>query len=162
MKLGEDYSQLLKFDCNIRKAAQVQSLPQENLTSTQEKSSDPPVAPLLSDAKEGVDSEVQVTFPSPPRSPPSPTSPTSPPSPVSPASPASPTSDTLPDAECPAGLSQSQASAREPEERLQMDARQKKRREAEEEEEEGVAATSSAVMLTDASLKTTSNYAYAR
>lgn len=134
------------------------SLPQENPTATEEKSSEPPAAVALVEAKEGLDSEVQVNppFPSPPRSPPSPTSPTSPPSPVSPASPASPTSDTLAGAECPAGPTEAP-----PEERQQMDTQGNKKSE-EEEEEEVVAATISAVMLTDVCPKTTSNYAYAR
>lgn len=141
----------------------MQSLPQENLSANEEKSSDPPVVLVLPDTKERLDSEVRVhlPFPSPPRSPPSPTSQTSPPSPVSPASPTSPTLETLPGVECPAGLSESQLNAREPEERQQMEA-QKKNRSEEEEKEEVVAATSSAVMLTDACPKTTSNYAYAR
>lgn len=141
----------------------MQSLPQENLTTTEEKSSDPPVAPALSDAKESVDGEVRVNlpFPSPPRSPPSPASPTSPPSPVSPASPASPTCESVPGVECPAGPTESQPNAREPEERPQVDGGKKKRRE-EEAKEEVLAATSSAVMLTDACPKTASNYAYAR
>ncbi|XP_029690744.1 tyrosine-protein phosphatase non-receptor type 13 isoform X3 [Takifugu rubripes] len=156
IKLGEDYSQLLKFDFDIKKAAQVASLPQENPTATEEKSSEPPAAVALVEAKEGLDSEEQVNppFPSPPRSPPSPTSPTSPPSPVSPASPASPTSDTLAGAECPAGPIEAP-----PEERQQMDTQENKKNE--EEEEEVVAAASSAVMLTDVCPKTTSNYAYA-
>lgn len=131
------------------------SLPQENPIATEEKSSEPPAAVALSEAKEGLDSELQVNppFPSPPRSPPSPTSP---PSPVSPASPASPTSDTLAGADCPAGPTEAP-----PEERQQMDTQENKKSE-EEEEEEVVAATSSAVMLTDVCPKTTSNYAYAR
>lgn len=134
-------------------------LVQEHLSATEEKSPEPPLAPALPDASESLDSEAEVClpFPSPPRSPPSPTSP---PSPVSPASPASPTSETLPGVECPAGLSESQPKASEPEEELQMDARKKIR--VDEEKEEAVAATSSAVMLTDACPKTTSNYAYTR
>ncbi|CAG09372.1 unnamed protein product, partial [Tetraodon nigroviridis] len=160
IKLGEDYSQLLKFDFKSTRAAQVESLPQGTLSTTEEKSSEPPLAPPLPDANESLESEAEVClpFPSPPRSPPSPTlppSPPSPPSPVSPASPASPTSETLPGAECPAGPSESQPNAGEPEEQ------RRKIRNNEEEKEEPVAATSSAVTLADSCPKATSNYAYA-
>ncbi|XP_069573989.1 tyrosine-protein phosphatase non-receptor type 13 [Brachyistius frenatus] len=95
IRLGEDYSQFLKFqfDVNIRGQRQPPT-EEEDLTNTTEKSPEPPTVLSLPESQEIVEGEVQAEQipPSPPRSPPSPTSPTSPPSPVSPASPASPTS----------------------------------------------------------------------
>lgn len=88
IRLGEDYSQLLKFQYDINITAQrTPPTLEEDLTSAAEKSPAPAVH------LETQDSNVQAPS-SPPqaRSPPSPTLPTSPPSPVSPASPASPPS----------------------------------------------------------------------
>lgn len=90
IRLGEDYSQLLRFqyDTNIPALKQTSSQ-EEEVTNKAE--SCPSQAPGLPDSREGVGGEVQDNLiPSLPRSPPK--SPTSPPSPVSPASPASPAS----------------------------------------------------------------------
>ncbi|KAM3862683.1 LOW QUALITY PROTEIN: tyrosine-protein phosphatase non-receptor type 13 [Diretmus argenteus] len=103
IRLGEDYSQLLSFQYNIKMAAQKQAVTQdEDLLNAAEKRPEPaPAAPVPEKSQESLDSEtfLNQTPPSPLRSPPSPTSPTSPPSlisPVSPASPISPTSHTAP------------------------------------------------------------------
>ncbi|KAM9847849.1 tyrosine-protein phosphatase non-receptor type 13 [Aulostomus maculatus] len=103
IRLGEDYSQLLKFQYDVNIPVQRQTLTlEEHLTNTKEKEKSPecPAASVPLENQESLDSEVQVSQPplTPPRmkSPPSPTSPTAPPTPVSPASPASPASPNSP------------------------------------------------------------------
>uniref|UniRef100_UPI003AAC9320 tyrosine-protein phosphatase non-receptor type 13 n=1 Tax=Centroberyx gerrardi TaxID=166262 RepID=UPI003AAC9320 len=99
IRLGEDYSQLLRFQFDNNMAAQKQAPAQEEEpVDTAEKSPELPAAPAPQESQETLESEALAnqTPPSPLRSPPSPTSPTSPPSPISPASPASPASPTSP------------------------------------------------------------------
>ncbi|XP_030604068.1 tyrosine-protein phosphatase non-receptor type 13 [Archocentrus centrarchus] len=113
IRLGEDYSQLLKKPSNQ----------EEELTNT----SEVPEAPQLPESQESLKAEVQThqTPPSPPRSPPSPTSPTSPPSPVSPASPASPTSPTSPGFGSPPAPTEAQLPAGKVEEQKEVEAEKK-------------------------------------
>ncbi|KAM7385641.1 hypothetical protein PAMP_001715 [Pampus punctatissimus] len=147
IRLGEDYSQLLKFQHDLNILVQKQPLTQEeDLINTAEKSLESPAAPVLPESQEHLDSEVQANQspPSSPRSPPSPTSPTSPPSPVSPATPASPASLASP---------KSQPTARKPEEPQE--------RETKEDNKDGEEASSSTVMLMDVCPKTASNSVYA-
>uniref|UniRef100_A0A1A7XS34 Protein tyrosine phosphatase, non-receptor type 20 n=1 Tax=Iconisemion striatum TaxID=60296 RepID=A0A1A7XS34_9TELE len=94
IRLGEDYSQLLKSPNDVNMHDRMVPLTKEEfLTNIMEKSPELAVSPIP-EIQRGPDSEALAnqTPPSPPRTPPSPTSPTSPLSPVSPASPASPTS----------------------------------------------------------------------
>ncbi|XP_067466135.1 tyrosine-protein phosphatase non-receptor type 13 [Thunnus thynnus] len=147
IRLGEDYSQLLKFQYDLNILAQKQPPTQEeDLTNTAEKNPEPPAAPVPPESQESLDSEVQVdqTLPSPPRSPPSPTSPTSPPSPVSPASPASPTSP------------ESQPTSGKTEEQQEVETQEENK-----DGEEAVATTSSLTVLMDVCPKTASNSVYA-
>ncbi|XP_061914083.1 tyrosine-protein phosphatase non-receptor type 13 isoform X1 [Entelurus aequoreus] len=92
IRLGDDYSQLLKFqfDLNINAQRPASAL-EEELPETSEKSQDPPAAPRFSEDQQR-EVQGQQTPPLSPRkgSPPVPTSPTTPISPVSPASPISP------------------------------------------------------------------------
>ncbi|XP_061600532.1 tyrosine-protein phosphatase non-receptor type 13 [Cololabis saira] len=94
IRLGEDYSQFLKFPYEINIPAETVPPSKEHLSNPAEKVPEPPAPPLLPESQKNLEGEVQTgqTLPSPPRTPPSPASPTSPPSPVSPASPASPAS----------------------------------------------------------------------
>uniref|UniRef100_A0A3B4B9B0 PDZ domain-containing protein n=1 Tax=Periophthalmus magnuspinnatus TaxID=409849 RepID=A0A3B4B9B0_9GOBI len=88
IRLGEDYSQLLKFqfDANIPTLIQpCSSNQEENANNQSEKNSSRSPAPADQDG---------VTLPSPPRSPPK--HPTSPPSPITPPSPPSPPSPLSP------------------------------------------------------------------
>ncbi|XP_029926756.1 tyrosine-protein phosphatase non-receptor type 13 [Myripristis murdjan] len=102
IRLGEDYSQLLKFqnDVNdVNMAAQKQPAAQEeDVVSAVEKSPEPAAALVPHENKGSLDCEAfaNQTPPSPVRSPPSPISPPSPVSPASPASPTSPTSGSPP------------------------------------------------------------------
>ncbi|CAK6979030.1 LOW QUALITY PROTEIN: tyrosine-protein phosphatase non-receptor type 13 [Scomber scombrus] len=150
IRLGEDYSQLLKFQYNLNIIAQKQPPTQEeDLTNTAEKSPNPPASPVLPESQESLDGEAQANqiLPSPPRSPPSPTSPTSPPSPVSPASPASPASPTSPE---------SQPAAGKPEEQQEVETK------GENKDEEGaVTKTSGSTVFVDVCPKTASNSVYA-
>ncbi|KAM9345396.1 tyrosine-protein phosphatase non-receptor type 13 [Symphorus nematophorus] len=153
IRLGEDYSQLLK-----EKQVPTQ---EADLTNAADKSPEPPAAPVLSETEESQDSEVKASQPppSPPRSPPSPTSPTSPPSPVSPASPASPASPTSPASPgsgSPSAPPESQPTAGKSEEQQDAEGKGKNK----DGEEEVATTTSSSVMLMDVGPKTTSNYAY--
>ncbi|XP_077352067.1 tyrosine-protein phosphatase non-receptor type 13 [Festucalex cinctus] len=97
IRLGDDYSQLLKFHFDVNIPAQSTASVLKELTDTAEKSTEPPGVPRFF---EGQEREVQgeQTPPSSPRagSPPIPVSPTSPQTPISPASPASPTSPVSP------------------------------------------------------------------
>ncbi|XP_070833726.1 tyrosine-protein phosphatase non-receptor type 13 isoform X2 [Chaetodon trifascialis] len=162
IRLGEDYSQLLKFQYDVKIPAQKQGPTQEkDVTNTEEKSPEAPAAAALSETEESVDSEVQANQPppSPPRSPPSPTSPTSPPSPVSPASPASPaspTSPTSPRSGSPPAPPESQPSAGKPEEQQEVEAKENNK-----DGEEVATTTNSTVMLMDVCPKTASNCVYA-
>ncbi|XP_044069038.1 FERM and PDZ domain-containing protein 2 isoform X2 [Siniperca chuatsi] len=159
IRLGEDYSQLLKFQHDFKIRAQTQAPTQEEgLTNTAEKSPEPPAPPALPETQESLNGDVQAnqTPPSPPRLPPSPTSPTSPPSPVSPASPASPASPTSPASGSPAPP-ESQPFAGEPEEQQEVEAKEKNK----DGEEEVATTTGSTVMLMDVCPKTASNYVYA-
>uniref|UniRef100_A0A8C6KTF0 Uncharacterized protein n=1 Tax=Nothobranchius furzeri TaxID=105023 RepID=A0A8C6KTF0_NOTFU len=94
IRLGEDYSQLLKSpnDTNMH-AQMVPPTKEEFLTNIMEKSPEFAVSQIPENQR-GSDGEEQAnqTPPSSPRTTPTPTSPTSPPSPVSPASPALPAS----------------------------------------------------------------------
>ncbi|XP_061645530.1 tyrosine-protein phosphatase non-receptor type 13 isoform X2 [Phyllopteryx taeniolatus] len=98
IRLGDDYSQLLKFQFDVNIPAQnTATTLEEELNDTAEKSPDSPAAPRFF---EGQESEVQGEQ-TPPSSPPAgshpiPGYPTSPPTPISPASPASPTSPSSP------------------------------------------------------------------
>ncbi|XP_030298621.1 tyrosine-protein phosphatase non-receptor type 13 isoform X1 [Sparus aurata] len=159
LRLGEDYSTLLKFQYDVKLLAQRQAdlAQEEALISTAEQSSEPSAAPAPLSTEERVDSEVRPNLPppSPPRSPPSPTSPTSPPSPVSPASPASPTSPASPGCGFPPAPPELQPTAGKPGEQREVGAKEKKR----DEKEEAPTTPSSTVMLMDAYPKTASNYA---
>ncbi|XP_038593924.1 tyrosine-protein phosphatase non-receptor type 13 [Micropterus salmoides] len=159
IRLGEDYTQLLKFQYDDKVFAQKQAPNQEeDLTNTAEKSPEPPAAPALPETQTSLDGEVQAnqTLPSPPRLPPSPTSPTSPPSPVSPATPASPASPATPVSGSPAPP-ESQRTG-EPEEQWEVEAKEKKK----DGEEDVPTTASSPVMFMDVCPKTASNYGYAR
>ncbi|XP_054456293.1 tyrosine-protein phosphatase non-receptor type 13 [Anoplopoma fimbria] len=150
IRLGEDYSQLLKFQYDLKIHAQMQApTHEEDLTNTAEKTPAPPAAPALPETQESLDGKVLAsqTPPSRPRSPPSPTSPTSPPSPVSPASPASPTSPTC------GSPPESQPTTGKPEDQQEVEAKKKNK----DREEEVARTTSSSVMLTDICPKTGSN-----
>ncbi|KAG7236361.1 hypothetical protein INR49_001058, partial [Caranx melampygus] len=163
LRLGEDYSQLLKFqyDINITSQKLVPSQDEE-LTNTEEKDPEPGADSVLLKNQEG---EVQPnqTPPSAPRTPPSPTSPTSPPSPVSPASPASPASPTSPASAAspargsPPAKPQSRPTTRGPEEQQEVEAKEKKKDGG----EEAARTSSSTVMLMDICPKTASNSVYA-
>ncbi|XP_074501820.1 tyrosine-protein phosphatase non-receptor type 13 isoform X2 [Sebastes fasciatus] len=157
IRLGDDYSQLLKFQYDLKISAQKQvTSHEEDLTNTAEKSSDPPATPAPPETQERPESKVQVhqTPPSRPRSPPSATSPTSPPSPVSPASPASPLSPSSPVCGSPAAPQESQPTTGKPEEQQEVEAKKKNK-------EEVATTASSTVMLIDVCPKTGSNYTYA-
>ncbi|KAM9727640.1 tyrosine-protein phosphatase non-receptor type 13 isoform 1-T1 [Menidia menidia] len=109
IRLGEDYSQFLKYSSEI--SVCVQTVPptrEEDLTIRTDKTTSQqpqqhhnnpefPAAPPPPEIQNSLVVDIEdddQAFPSPPRTPPSPTSPTSPPSPISPASPASPASPT--------------------------------------------------------------------
>ncbi|XP_041646232.1 tyrosine-protein phosphatase non-receptor type 13 [Cheilinus undulatus] len=158
IKLGEDYSQLLKYQCDIKVPIQKPPpAPEEDLTATTEKSSEAPAAPAPLENQESVDAEVQTNqpLPSPPRSPPSPTSPPSPPSPVSPASPLSPASPASPAPGSPPAPSESEpAAGKQPEE--EVEAKKSKN----EGEDEVATTTSSLVTPMDVCPKTASSYVY--
>ncbi|XP_035518834.1 tyrosine-protein phosphatase non-receptor type 13 [Morone saxatilis] len=163
IRLGEDYSQLLKFQYDFKMAAQKQAPTlEEDLTNTAEESPEPPPeAPSLPEAEESLDSEVQADQlpPSPPRLPPSPTSPTSPPSPVSPASPASPTAPTSPASPgsgSPPPPPEPQQIAGKPEEQQEVEAEEKRK----DGEEDVATIRSSNVTLMDVCPKTASNNVY--
>ncbi|XP_071336822.1 tyrosine-protein phosphatase non-receptor type 13 isoform X2 [Trachinotus anak] len=163
IRLGEDYSQLLKFQYDVNISAQKQAPTQEeDLTNTAEKNPEPPADSAFLENQEQLDGEVQAhqTPPSAPRSPPSPTSPTSPPSPVSPASPASPASPTSPSSPTsgsPFAPPKSRTTARNPEEQQEVEAKEKKK----DGEDEAAKTSSSTVMLMDVCPKTASNSVYA-
>ncbi|KAL3972100.1 segment polarity protein dishevelled [Sarotherodon galilaeus] len=145
IRLGEDYSELLKKPSNQ----------EEEPTRKTEKNSELPAAPQLPESQEDLKAEVQTqqTPPSPPRSPPSPTSPTSPPSPVSPASPASPTS---PGSGSPPVPTEAQLAAGKLEQQKEAEAEKKSK----DVEEEDAITSSSTVMLIDVCPKTGSNSVY--
>ncbi|XP_013768980.1 tyrosine-protein phosphatase non-receptor type 13 isoform X2 [Pundamilia nyererei] len=145
IRLGEDYSELLKKPSNQ----------EEELTSKTEKNSELPAASQLPESQEDLKAEVQTqqTPPSSPRSPPSPTSPTSPPSPVSPASPASPTS---PGSGSPPAPTEAQLAAGKLEQQKEAEAEKKSK----DVEEEDATTSSSTVMLIDVCPKTGSNSVY--
>uniref|UniRef100_A0A672ZVM9 FERM and PDZ domain containing 2 n=1 Tax=Sphaeramia orbicularis TaxID=375764 RepID=A0A672ZVM9_9TELE len=161
IRLGEDYSQLLKFNYDINIPAQKQPPTQEeDLTNTTEKSPEPPPAPGPPPSQESPPGEAEdnKSPPSPPRSPPSPTSPTSPPTPISPASPASPASPTSP----PSGSPQPRTESIPCPEKTEK----QQEKEAEEEEKDGekeaVTTSSTTVMLMDVCPKSSSSSVYAR
>ncbi|XP_068183259.1 tyrosine-protein phosphatase non-receptor type 13 [Antennarius striatus] len=162
IRLGEDYSRLLKTEHEFKLHVQKQHPTQEeDLTKAAEKSSEPPGAPTICLSGERLDSEVQVAQPlaSPPRSPPSPTSPTSPPSPVSPASPASPASPVTaasPTVGSPLARPESQPSGK-PKEQQEVEAKEKNQEEHKAGEDVG--STSSTVTFTDVCPKTSFAYA---
>ncbi|XP_030011850.1 tyrosine-protein phosphatase non-receptor type 13 isoform X3 [Sphaeramia orbicularis] len=160
IRLGEDYSQLLKFNYDINIPAQKQPPTQEeDLTNTTEKSPEPPPAPGPPPSQESPPGEAEdnKSPPSPPRSPPSPTSPTSPPTPISPASPASPASPTSP----PSGSPQPRTESIPCPEKTEK----QQEKEAEEEEKDGekeaVTTSSTTVMLMDVCPKSSSSSVYA-
>ncbi|XP_013873970.1 tyrosine-protein phosphatase non-receptor type 13 isoform X1 [Austrofundulus limnaeus] len=140
LRLGEDYSQLLKSPNDVSvHALMVPPTKEEDLTNVTEKSpevaaSPPPESPR---SPEG-EAQTYESLPSPLRTPPSPTSPTSPPSPVSPASPASPASASPPASTEPRAAAEKQKEG----------------------EEEAAATLSSAVMLMDVYPKTASKPVY--
>lgn len=164
IRLGEDYSQLLKSEYVAKVRAQKQEPAQEEaLTKTAAKSPEPPGAPAVPLPEECLDSEEQLDqpLPSPPRSPPSPTSPTSPPSPVLSASPASPTTAASPSLGSPPALPKSQLTGRtEEQQEAGAKERDKDKDKDEHKTEEDVETTSSAVTFTDVCPKT--SHAYAR
>ncbi|XP_067377184.1 tyrosine-protein phosphatase non-receptor type 13 isoform X1 [Channa argus] len=156
IRLGEDYSQLLKIQCDVNKLRQIQAPTQEeDLSDTPEREAEPPAAPAVPEKQESLDSKAQTTQipPSPPRSPPSPTSPTSPPSPVSPVSPATPASPASPTFGSPPAPSQPLASKLD--DKLEVETEEKKKDGG----DEAATAFHSAVMLTDICPKTNSIYA---
>ncbi|XP_062256364.1 tyrosine-protein phosphatase non-receptor type 13 [Platichthys flesus] len=154
IRLGEDYSQLLKFQYEFNNPIQKQAPTEdEDVTITAEKNPEPLAAPA---PPENLDCEVQVnqTPPSTPRLPPSPTSP---PSPVSPASPASPTSPASQTSGSPPAPTESRPTTRNPDDQQEVGGRKKRKDEGEE-----VATTSSStVILMDVCPKTASNSVYA-
>lgn len=150
LRLGEDYSQLLKSPNDVRvHALMAPPTKEEDLANITEKTSEVPAStspenrpPESQRSPEG-EAQTHECLPSPLRTPPSPTSPTSPPSPVSPASPASPTS--------PASAS------------LPASTEPRPAAEKQKEGEEAAAATlSSAVTLVDVYPKTASKPVYTR
>ncbi|XP_028982966.1 tyrosine-protein phosphatase non-receptor type 13 isoform X2 [Betta splendens] len=158
IRLGEDYSQLLKFQPNaILPQTQVPTL-EEDVTNVDP---EPPLAaPALPECQESVDGDGQANHspPSPLHSPPSPASPTSPPSPVSPASPASPVSPASPASPAsppppPAPL-ESQPAAK-PHDKQEVEAKK-----AEDEEGEVEITSNSTVTLRDMCPKSASNLIY--
>ncbi|CAB1424807.1 unnamed protein product [Pleuronectes platessa] len=152
IRLGEDYSQLLKFQYEFNNPVQKQAPTEdEDVTITEENNPEPLAAPA---PPENLDCEVQVnqTPPSTPRLPPSPMSPPSPVSPASPASPTSPASQASPPAP-----TESRPTSRNPDEQQEVGGRKKRKDEGEE-----VATTSSStVILMDVCPKTASNSVYA-
>ncbi|XP_068597095.1 tyrosine-protein phosphatase non-receptor type 13 [Brachionichthys hirsutus] len=159
IRLGEDYSQLLKSEYVAKVRDQKQDPAQEEaLTNTAVKSPEPPGAPAIPPTEECLESEVQLSqpLPSPPRSPPSPTSPTSPPSPVLSASPVSPTTAASPSLGSPPALPKSQPTGKTEEE---QEAGAKEKDKDEHKTEEDVGTTSSAVTFTDVCPKTSHAYA---
>ncbi|XP_068579113.1 tyrosine-protein phosphatase non-receptor type 13 isoform X1 [Cebidichthys violaceus] len=159
IRLGEDYSQLLKFHYDLKIPAQKQTpTHEEDLTNTAEISTDHPAAPALPETQESLDGKVLAnqTPPSRPRSPPSPTSPTSPPSPVSPVSPVSPASPASPASPTCGSLPsppESQPTTGKAEEQQEVEEKKKNK----DGEEEVATTTSSTVMLLDICPKTGSN-----
>ncbi|XP_029377664.1 tyrosine-protein phosphatase non-receptor type 13 [Echeneis naucrates] len=163
IRLGEDYSQLLKFQYDVNILAQKQGPTQEeDLSNTVEKTPEPPADPAFLEKQENLDGEVpsNQTPPSAPRSPPSPTSPTSPPSPVSPASPASPASPTSPTSGSPPATPKSRSTSRNPGSRKEEQGVETKARKKDN-EEETLRTSSSTVMLMDVYPKTATNSVYA-
>ncbi|KAG7511607.1 tyrosine-protein phosphatase non-receptor type 13-like [Solea senegalensis] len=159
LRLGEDYTQFLKFHYDVNIPA-VRPTPNqgEDLTITAENHAAP--TPLENRGRLDSKGQVNQTPPSPPRLPPSPASPTSPPSPVSPASPASPASPTSPVSHTsgsPPTQTESQTTARNPEEQVGVEAKEKRK---DDEEEEVATTSSSTVMLMDICPKTASNSLY--
>ncbi|KAM3605890.1 uncharacterized protein V6R79_006675 [Siganus canaliculatus] len=158
IRLGEDYSQLLKCEYDGKVSTQMQAPTQEeDLASTAEPPAD---LVLQSAAQQSLDNGVQANQPppSPPRSPPSPTSPTSPPSPVSPASPASPTSPTSPASPVrgsPPAPAETQRTFERAEQQQEVEAKELNK------DEEAAATSGTTVMLMDVCPKTASNNSYA-
>ncbi|XP_034008310.1 tyrosine-protein phosphatase non-receptor type 13 [Trematomus bernacchii] len=167
IRLGDDYSQLLRFQYDSIISAQKQApTPEEDLTDTAEETPDPPAAPALPETQESLDGKVQAhqTPPSRPRSPPSPTSPISPPSPVSPASPASPLSPASPASPIcgsPPAQPEVQPTTGKPEEQQEVEARKQNKERDEKEEVEVATTKGSTVMLMDVCPKSGSKYVYA-
>ncbi|KAK1905374.1 FERM and PDZ domain containing protein 2, partial [Dissostichus eleginoides] len=167
IRLGDDYSQLLRFQYDSIISAQKQApTPEEDLTDTAEETPDPPAAPALPETQESLDGKVQAhqTPPSRPRSPPSPTSPISPPSPVSPASPASPVSPASPASPIcgsPPARPEVQPTTGKPEEQQEVEARKQNKDRDEKEEVEVATTKGSTVMLMDVCPKSGSKYVYA-
>ncbi|MEQ2310311.1 hypothetical protein AMECASPLE_007579 [Ameca splendens] len=157
IRLGEDYSQLLKSPSDVNVHDQlVPPTKEEGLTDSTEKGPDPPAAIPPTESEISLEDDMQQAFPPPPsplHTPPSPTSPTSPPSPVSPASPTSPAS---PVPTSPPNPPEPQPAAGKQGEQEEGDAEMRKR----EEEEEASATLSSALMLMDVYSKTASKPVY--
>ncbi|XP_012735983.2 tyrosine-protein phosphatase non-receptor type 13 [Fundulus heteroclitus] len=158
LRLGEDYSQLLKSpsDVNIHEQA-VPPANEEGLANSTENIPDPPTPLPPPESEISLENDMQEAFPpppSPPRTPPSPTSPTSPPSPVSPVSPTSPASPAPPSPPTPP---EPQPAAGTQGEQREGDTERRKR---EEEEEEASATLSTALMLMDVYAKTASKPVY--
>ncbi|KAK5616042.1 hypothetical protein CRENBAI_018265 [Crenichthys baileyi] len=158
IRLGEDYSQLLKSPSDVNVHDQlVPPTKEEGLTNSTEKCPDPPAAIPPTESEISLEDDMQQAFPPPPSplsTPPSPTSPTSPPSPVSPVSPNSPAS---PVPTSPPTPPEPQPAAGKQGEQEEGEAGRRKR---EEEEEEASATLSSALMLMDVYAKTASNPVY--
>ncbi|XP_077438821.1 tyrosine-protein phosphatase non-receptor type 13 isoform X2 [Vanacampus margaritifer] len=156
IRLGDDYSQLLKFHFDVNIPAQsTASVLEEELTDTAEKSPEPPAVPRFLGGQER---EVQgeQTPPSSPRagSPPIPASPTSPPTPISPASPASPTSPVSPTICFRPAHQESQLTVEKAEKQQEIETKK-----ASEDREEAVATSSTAIF--DVFPKAASNSMYA-
>ncbi|KAK2824256.1 hypothetical protein Q5P01_021431 [Channa striata] len=156
IRLVEDYSQLLKIQCDVNKFRQTQPPTQEeDLTIMAEEESEAPAAPAVLEKQESLDGVAQGTQtpPSPSRSPPSPTSPTSPPSPVSPVSPATPASPASPASGSPPAPSQPATS--KPDNQSEVEAKEKNK----DGDDETATTSNSVVMLGDICSKTNSVYA---
>ncbi|KAM8859679.1 tyrosine-protein phosphatase non-receptor type 13 isoform 2-T2 [Spinachia spinachia] len=149
IRLGDDYSQLLKFQYDRKLPAQTQAPTHENDLTNPAEGQDPHAAAGPPETQKNLDGKVRAhqTPPSRPRSPPSPTSPTSPPSPVSPASPVSPTCGS------PPSPPESQPTTGNPEGRQGVETKNKNKAG----EEEVAATKSSTVMLLDICPRTCSS-----
>ncbi|XP_038152289.1 tyrosine-protein phosphatase non-receptor type 13 isoform X2 [Cyprinodon tularosa] len=154
IRLGEDYSQLLKSPSDVSIHEQLVPPTKDKVfTNSTEKIPDPPINVPLPESEINTENDMEEAFPpppSPPRTPPSPTSPTSPPSPVSPVSPTSPSS--------PVPFSPPNPPEPRPGEQVEQKQEEDERRKNE--EEDASATLSSALMLMDVYAKTASKPVY--
>ncbi|KAM9809133.1 tyrosine-protein phosphatase non-receptor type 13 isoform 2-T2 [Syngnathus typhle] len=155
IRLGDDYSQLLKFQFDVNILPAPAPALEEEFADTGEKNPEPPAVPRFFEGQEREVQGEQKPPSSPPAgSPPVPSSPTSPPTPISPASPASPTSPVSSPVCFRPAHQELQVTVEKAEEQQEV-----KTKAANEDGEEAVAANST--MIFDVFPKTTSNSAYA-